>query len=83
MPASMARMLQMAGSMMGTRHEVVASRRLVVRDDTARESAVRYAGFLTIAGAIVLGEALARIDELVSRAWTASSPAAPQAGRGS
>ena len=35
--------------------------------DTLREIAVRYVGFAMIGCSIVLGEVLARVDELVSR----------------
>jgi hypothetical protein len=68
----MARMLQARRHMTPMRAEITsiaARRRAAARDDTAPETVVRYAGFLTIAGAVALGEALVRIDELVSRAW--------------
>lgn len=60
---------------------IAARRRAAARDDTVPETVVRYAGFLTIAGAVVLGEALVRIDELVSRAWAGRSAVHPAGSR--
>jgi len=65
------------------RHQRVAGRRVVARDDTVQETLLRYAGFFTIAGAVVLGEALVRIEALVSSVWTVRAPGMRAAGSGS
>jgi hypothetical protein len=65
------------------RHERVAGRRVVARDDTVQETLHRNTGFLAIAGAVVLGEALVRIEALVSSVWAARAPGMRAAGSGS
>jgi len=52
------------------RQDVAASHQGAARDDTLSEIAVRYAGFFAMGCAVVLGETLVRIDEILSRTWS-------------